>query len=46
LNDWSALVTVPVVLGSDDDVDVLAVDVPMGEENAAFFRLSVVVGGT
>jgi hypothetical protein len=44
LNDWTALAAAPVVLGSDDEgVEVLAVDVPLDESNATFFRLSVTV---
>jgi hypothetical protein len=43
-DDWTALVTASVVLGSDDEVEVLAVDIPQDESPAAFFRLSVTVG--
>jgi hypothetical protein len=42
-DDWTALVTAPVVLGSDGEVEVLAVDIPLEESNAVFFRLSVTV---
>ncbi|MEK7949371.1 lamin tail domain-containing protein [Luteolibacter soli] len=43
LNDWAALVAGPVVLGSDADVEVLAVDVPLDSSPAAFYRLAVTV---
>jgi hypothetical protein len=41
--NWTALVTAPLVLGSDDEVEVMAVDIPQDESPAAFFRLSVKV---
>ena len=42
-NDWAALAASQVVLGSDDEVEVVAVDVPSDASGAAFFRLSVTV---
>ncbi|MCW1925142.1 lamin tail domain-containing protein [Luteolibacter arcticus] len=41
LDDWAALEGEPVILDSDDEVDVFAVDIPPGESPAAFFRLCV-----
>ncbi|RYD67266.1 MAG: hypothetical protein EOP83_03170, partial [Verrucomicrobiaceae bacterium] len=45
LNDWTALATAPAVLGSDDDIEIVAVDLPAGDPQATFFRLSVTVVG-
>jgi hypothetical protein len=43
LENWQGMAGSPAVIGSDDDVEILAVDLPATSEPARFYRLSVTI---